>query len=407
MELLARSSVEEACKVSSQGCTENDWNRIFPLKNDLILRAARGEFVERTPVWVFRQAGRSLPEYAQYKISRKKNFLELLQDPEDMAECTLQPIRRYPVDAAILFSDILVLLQAMDVEVTMPDGQGITVPHPLISPHDFASRFDTKKFLRERLSHIFRAIGIIKEELQGNVPLIGFSAAPWTLFYYLVGGHSKKNQTIAREWLEKYPIESKKILDSLTELIVEYLVLQAQHGADLVQVFEAMGEFLVPDEFARWAVPCLQQLAQSFRDRCPDIPIMIFPRGACHSIVALQSAGYDVVSIDSQTSPQQAREQLRSAVHRESDQRRIRKEACLQGNFPVNLLQRTPSLSLEESRQRVVESVRSMLTQFGPQRLIANLGEGLSGIEDPDLVLCFVNSVHDISKQMIADKCDQ
>jgi uroporphyrinogen decarboxylase len=388
----------------------------FPLQNDLIIRAAKGEPVEKTPIWIFRQAGRHLPEYNDYKKKRGKNFLELLNDPKDVAECTMQPIRRYNVDAAILFSDILVILQAMNIEVTMPGGLGITVPNPIQNPTDYQQRVSSTINIQSQLAHVLDAITLIKQELQGKVPLIGFSAAPWTLFYYLVGGSSKQNQQIATNWLLQYPQESQMILQQLTTLVIDYISGQIERGADMIQVFEAMGEFINEIHFQQFALPSLQMIVQQIKQRYPHIPMMVFPRGACYSIEILQQSGYDVVTIDTKTSRCEARNRLllasTSATTITPPSFPSTTPAAIQGNLDVSFLQlpsssisSSSSLSREETLQIAKEKLRSavkdMLEELGPQRLIANLGEGLSGKEDPELVHEFVNSVHEISQHMI------
>eukprot|EP01031_Cornospumella_fuschlensis_P035195 gene35195-42632_t len=364
------------------------------LENNLMIRAARGEKVERTPVWVFRQAGRHLPEYNDYKKTRGKSFLELLQHPKDVAECTMQPIRRYNLDAAILFSDILVVLQALGIDVDMPGGLGITVPSPLASPSEVNTRLPRSIDIKEKLGHVMEAIKLIKQELKNKVPLIGFSAAPWTLMYYLVGGSSKKKQQVASNWLRDYPQESTIVLDLLTDVIIDYMSAQVDAGADMLQVFEAMGEFISEVDFHKWALPRLQRIRSVIKQRHPDIPVLVFPRGACFAVVELQEAGYDVVSIDTKTDRQGARNALQASF----SAGRSKGLAGIQGNFDVALLEKDRAGNTVEN---VEAAVRRMLLDLGTQRLIANLGEGLTGKEDPVLVAAFIDSVHSISEEMI------
>jgi uroporphyrinogen decarboxylase len=211
----------------------------------------------------------------------------------------MQPVRRYNLDAAILFSDILVVLQALDIEVTMPGGIGITVPNPLLHPTDVATRIPKSVNIREKLSHVLEAIRLIKRELNGKIPLIGFSAAPWSLFFYLLGGSTKKNQTIASEWLHNYPDESKTLFELLTNIVIEYLSLQIEAGVELIQVFEAMGQYITEDDFNVWCLPSLKKISFELKKKYPAIPLLIFPRGAQYAVFDLQQAGYDVVCLDS------------------------------------------------------------------------------------------------------------
>ena len=364
------------------------------LENDLMIRAARGEVVERTPVWIFRQAGRHLPEYNEYKKTRGKNFVQLLDDPKDVAECTMQPIRRYNLDAAILFSDILVVLQALGMEVDMPGGVGITVPHPLKNAEEVATRIPVTINVEEKLAHVIAAVKLIKTELKGKVPLIGFSAAPWTLMYYMVGGSSKKNQEVASSWLVDYPMESKTLLDILTTIVIDYTSAQITAGANMMQIFEAMGEHISEKDFYEWALPCMTRIARELKGRHPDVPLLVFPRGATYSLADLQLAGYDVVTLDTKTPRVETRKSLVATAKATNT-----KVAAVQGNLDVAVLKAGASTP-EEVRTATLK----MLEELGPQKLIANLGEGLLGVEDPVLVATFIDAVHEMSEKMIREQ---
>jgi uroporphyrinogen decarboxylase len=363
-------------------------------KNDLMIRAARREKVERTPIWIFRQAGRHLPEYSAYKEAQGKNFLELLRSPRDVAECTLQPIRRYNLDAAILFSDILVVAEAFGIKVEMPGGVGILVPEPLSSPSQIAllPRVDVKV----KLAHVLESVSLIRTMLleEGHdIPLIGFSAAPWTLMFYMVGGSSKKKQDIGEKWLVEYPAESAELLHRLTIVVIEYLSAQVEAGAHMLQVFEAMGMMITPASFEKYALPCMVEIATELKRRHPTIPLLVFPRGACYANPSLQAAGYDVVTLDCETSVRATRDALAAAPLSAGGA----KAAAIQGNLDPVILRSKQGGNVAA----VQAAARSLLLEAGTQNLIANLGEGLRGDEDPALVAALIDAIHNESVTMI------
>lgn len=396
---LTRQIITGKCNTTGPFGTRHKQPAILdPPENDLMMRVAWGKPVEKTPLWLFRQAGRHLPEYQQYKKQKGKNFLELLADPESVAECTMQPIRRYPVDAAILFSDILVVPEALGVEVTMPGGVGIQVPHPLKEPEEVAIRLPavehiTSEFIREKLGHVLEAVKAIRRQMREegkSIPLIGFSAAPWTLLFYMVGGTSQKNTSIGVEWLEKHPVESQKLLDLLTKVVIEYMSAQVEEGCHMLQIFEAMGMMIDDAKFERYALPCLATMGRTLKDRYPDTPLMVFCRGKCNLNDKVAALGYfDVITID-------------GSVDRSKVRDIIGRSVSLQGNYdPRELI---PDTENTKSPETVRQTAKQMLEELGPERLIANLGEGLGGKESPELVQAFVDAIHEESAVIISKK---
>lgn len=301
-------------------------------------------------------------------------------------------MRRYDVDAAILFSDILVIAEALGVEVTMPGGVGIQIPRPLSRPEEVASRIPsieqiTEQFVEESLGHVLEAVRRIRVKMaeEGkDIPLIGFSAAPWTLLFYMVGGSSKKNHDVGMKWLKEHTSESTILLKILTKLIVEYMSAQIENGAHMLQVFEAMGMMIGEDDFNTFALPCLHEIASELMYRFPGVPLMVFARGASFANKALSTLGYDVVTID-------------GSVDRNLARFEIDRHVTLQGNYDPRELIEDGTKTEETVRQ----TVKDMLQSLGPQKLIANLGEGLGGKESPRLVKAFVRAVHEESTKMV------
>jgi uroporphyrinogen decarboxylase len=362
-------------------------------KNDLMIRAALGrEPVERTPVWLFRQAGRHLPEYHAYKQEKGRSFLDMLSFPEDVAECTLQPVRRYPIDAAILFSDILVIAEALNIEVTMPGGVGILVPNPLQGPEEVSIRIPsiddiTPAFIHEKLGTVLESVKLIRKKMEEeniSVPLIGFSGAPFALLFYMIGGSSRKNTDIGMKWLNEYPKESQQLLDVLTKIIIEYMSAQVEAGAHMLQLFEAMGMMLEEKEFEKFALPCLEKIGKELKSRYPDVPLMVFARGAGYVNEKLSHSDFDIVTMDGEVD----RNTIRVAMG----------DRCgLQGSYdPRELIEENG-----KSPDTVKASAKAYLDALGPQRLIANLGEGLGGKESPALVQVFVDTIHEYSEELI------
>lgn len=354
----------------------------FPvLQNDLILRAARGEKIERVPVWLMRQAGRYLPEFREMRAEH--NFFEVCQTPELACEVTLQPIRRFELDAAIIFCDILVIPQALGLTVEMIPGKGPSFPEPLGSPDDL-SRLNTSVDVDVALKYVFEAITLTRQRLEGKVPLIGFSGAPWTLMAYCIEGGGSNTFSKAKKWLYTQPEASHKLLQILTRTIVDYLVGQVAAGAQLLQVFDSHAGALGYDMFCKFCLPYLQQIAQEVKEKVrarslEPVPMIVFAKGANYAIRELAKSDYDVMSLDWDIQPQVARSQAGT-------------DLSFQGNLDP--------CALYSSKEEISSYVAKMLEQFGTQRYIANLGHGIYPDFNPEHVGAFIDSVHRHSERM-------
>ncbi|EKG21982.1 Uroporphyrinogen decarboxylase (URO-D) [Macrophomina phaseolina MS6] len=354
-----------------------------PLKNDLILRTARGEQVERAPMWVMRQAGRYLPEYHEAK--GKHDFFECCRSPEIASTLTLQPIDRFAglIDAAIIFSDILVIPQAMGMEVVMVDKKGPHFPDPLRSPEDkqykdiMARSVDVKK----ELSYVYDAITLTRKKLAGRVPLLGFCGAPWTLLSYMVEGGGSKMFKEVKTWIYKYPDASKALLQKIAELCVEYLAEQVIAGAQMIQVFDSWAGELSPATFKVFSLPYLNHIADNLPKRLQElgqepVPMTVFAKGAWYALDDLCNTNYNVIGLD--------------WLHDPADAYRIAqaKGKVVQGNADPGVLY--------GSREAITTTVESMVRGFGggKQGWIANLGHGITPFVNPDDLKFYFEEIH-------------
>jgi len=335
------------------------------LKNDLLLRALRQEKVERPPVWMMRQAGRYLPDYM--KLRDKYDFFTRVQTPELATEITLQPVEQVGVDAAIIFSDILVIPQAMGVEVLMEEGKGPSLPKVIKTQKDIDALVTDN--VEENLNYVLKALSLTKQELNGRVPLIGFAGAPWTILCYMVEGKGSKTWEKAKEFCYVQPELAHQLLQKITDTTINYLKAQAKAGADVLQVFDSWSGSLSPEDFKEYAQPYLIKIADAVKE---EAPVILFPKGSWYALPELSESSASGIGIDWTISPKMAREMTGSRI-------------TLQGNFdPAKLLLPVPEIK---------KAVHKMINEFGAQKYIANLGHGITPNIPVDHARAFVDAV--------------
>ncbi|KAJ2345019.1 Uroporphyrinogen decarboxylase in heme biosynthesis [Coemansia sp. RSA 2618] len=364
----------------------------FPaLRNDLYLRTARGEQTERAPVWCMRQAGRYLPEFRAIRVENE--FFRVCRSPALATEVTVQPIRRYAglLDAAIIFSDILVIPQAMGLEVEMVPGKGPHLPSPLRVPRDMERLADRRPAfsVHDELDYVYKAITNTRHALQGHVPLLGFIGAPWTLMAYMVEGGGSKTFALAKAWLFEHPARAHELLGRIADVSAEFLAGQVRAGAQAVQVFESWAGELGPRDFAEFSLPYLARIARRVKREFPDVPMTVFAKGAHYALEQLAVAtAYDVISLDWTVDPAAARARVDRAVADAG----LRKTVVLQGNLDPTVLFGGP----DAIRQRTAE----MCGAFGGAAHIANLGHGMMPSHDPEHLRVFLETVHSASRAL-------
>lgn len=315
---------------------------------------------------LYLKAGRYLPEYHEAKGNH--DFFECCRSPEIASTLTLQPIDRYAglVDAAIIFSDILVIPQAMGMVVEMVDKKGPHFPNPLKSPDDgqYKELMERKVDVERELDYVYKAITLTRQKLKGRVPLFGFCGAPWTLLSYMVEGGGSKLFIQAKTWIFRYPDQSKALLGKIAELCVEYLAQQVKAGAQIVQVFDSWAAELSPSSFQVFSLPYLRYISTHLPKRLADlgqerVPMVVFAKGAWYALDDLCNSGYDVVGLDWLHDPAEAMKIANGRV-------------TLQGNADPGVLY--------GGKAAITEVVEQMVKGFGggKQGWIANLGHGES-----------------------------
>ncbi len=349
------------------------------LKNDRLLRALRREPVDCTPVWLMRQAGRYLPEYRATR-RRAGSFLAMAKNPELACEVTLQPLARFDLDAAILFSDILTIPDAMGLELYFVEGEGPKFRHPVRDAAAIAKL--AVPDMETELRYVMDAVRVIRRELDGRVPLIGFSGSPWTLACYMVEGGGSDNFSIVKALALNDPQALHRLLSVNTDAVIAYLAAQRAAGAQVLQVFDTWGGVLSPAMYREFSLPYLARIAKEL-DR-GDTPLILFGKGNAPYLEELAASGAEALGVD-------------WTVELSEASRRTQGKVALQGNIDPATLYGSP----DAIRMQVKHTLDSYAEGNGGSREghIFNLGHGLSPDMDPEHVRALVDAVHEHSRR--------
>ena len=350
--------------------------KFAPLQNDRFLRVLLRQPVDRTPVWMMRQAGRYLPEYRATR-AQAGDFMSLCKNTELACEVTLQPLRRYAFDAAILFSDILTIPDAMGQGLYFSEGEGPKFRKVIRTPADVENLPDIS--IASELSYVTDAVALIRRELNGSVPLIGFSGSPWTLATYMIEGGGSKDFRYAKEFLYNHPEAMHLLLDKLADAVIDYLNAQIAAGAQAVQIFDTWGGVLTPTAYRNFSLAYMQKIIDGltrFSDG-REVPVILFTKNGGQWLESIAASGCNAVGLDWTTDIANARERIGSQV-------------ALQGNMDPSMLYASPGAIRAE--------VGSILAGFGSNPgHVFNLGHGITPAVNPDNVAVFVESVHELS----------
>jgi uroporphyrinogen decarboxylase len=340
------------------------------LNNDLLLKALAGEPLKRPPVWMMRQAGRYLPDFM--KLKAQYDFFTRCRTPELVADITIMPIDQVGTDAAILFSDILVVPQAMGVEVEMKDNVGPWLPNPIRTLSD-VEKVEVPD-VEERLNYVMEGIKQTLSGLENRVPLIGFAGAPWTILCYMVQGQGSKNFDKAKAFCFEQPEAAHKLLDKITQTTIAYLKAKVRAGVHVVQLFDSWGGMLGPEDFNTFSWNYSQQIVDALSE---EVPVIMFAKGCWFALQDMAKSSASALGIDWTCSARNARYLTGGQI-------------TLQGNFdPTRLLSPISEIELH---------VKKMIDAFGTQNYIANLGHGILPNVPVAHAQAFVNAVKQYSQ---------
>jgi len=335
------------------------------IKNDLLLRALKGETVERPPVWMMRQAGRFLPDF---RILREKyDFFTRCRTPELATEITIMPVKQVGVDAAILFSDILVIPQAMNIHVEMKPKFGPWVPNPIRSQKDVDNVIVPD--VNVALDYVMNAIKLTKQELNDEVPLLGFAGSPWTILCYVVQGQGSKTFDLAKEFCFTNPIAAHQLLQKITDTTIAYLKAKVKAGVDAVQIFDSWGGMLAPADYQEFSWQYINQIIEALKD---EAPVIAFGKGCWFALEEMSNSNAAALGLDWTIKPQLARTLTHNKI-------------TLQGNLdPAKLLCALPEIK---------KMTNQMITNFGKDKYIVNLGHGILPNTPVDHAKAFIDTV--------------
>lgn len=346
------------------------------MKNERFLRALGRQPVDRTPIWIMRQAGRYLPEYRAIR-AKAGDFLKLCKTPELACEVTLQPMARFDLDAAILFSDILTIPDAMGLGLSVDEGVGPRFSNPVRTPED-VSRLSVPDPETE-LGYVMDTVRLVRAELDGRAPLIGFAGSPWTLVTYMVEGQGSKDFSVVKKMIFDQPETAHQLLKTVTQSVVSYLSAQAKAGAQALMVFDTWGGVLTKRDYDVFSLSYMTEIIVGLDEDLKDArpPLILFTKGGGQWLESIAATGCEAVGLDWTVDLKQARHCIGDRV-------------CLQGNMDPNLLY--------ASEQRIIEEVKTILHQYGHGNgHVFNLGHGIHPAIDHGRVKALVDAVHELS----------